>query len=190
MADLDTKTAIKRLGSEKLFWAVLGDYYKAIDKKAQAIQDAVERSDWAWYTTEVHALKSTSRQIGADELADLAAKLECAGNARDINTIKQETGDLLEQYLRYASILKPYFSEGEKSEKKKEKISKELLEECIDRMQEAITNLDMLEMEEILDEIGEFELEEPYSSICEKLNEAVEVYDADACESILNEMKK
>ena len=190
VADLDTKTAIKRLGSEKLFWAVLGDYYKAIDKKAQAIQDAVERSDWAWYTTEVHALKSTSRQIGADELADLAAKLECAGNARDINTIKQETGDLLEQYLRYASILKPYFSEDEKSEKKKEKISKELLEECIDRMQEAITNLDMLEMEEILDEIGEFELEEPYSSICEKLNEAVEVYDADACESILNEMKK
>ena len=188
VADLDTKTAIKRLGSEKLFWTVLGDYYKAIDKKSQAILDAVENSDWAWYTTEVHALKSTSRQIGADDLADLAARLECAGNARDIDVIKQETGELLEQYLQYAPILKPYFSE-EKVEKKNEKISKEMLEEYIAKMQEAINNLDLLEMEEILDEMGEFELEEPYRAFCEKLNEAVEVYDADACESILGEMK-
>ena len=188
VANLDTKTAIKRLGSEKLFWTVLEDYYKAIDKKLQAIQDAVECSDWAWYTTEVHALKSTSKQIGADELADLAARLECAGNARDIDTIKQETGELLEQYCQYGLILKPYFSE-EKAEKKFEKISAELFKEFFAKMQQAIDNLDMLGMEEILGEIGAFELEEPYHSFCEKLNEAVEVYDADACESILNEMK-
>ena len=33
VADLDTKTAIKRLGSEKLFWTVLRDYYRTIRKK-------------------------------------------------------------------------------------------------------------------------------------------------------------
>lgn len=189
VADLDTKTAIKRLGSEKLFWTVLGNYYKAISKKSQAIQDAVEQSDWARYTTEVHALKSTSKQIGADELSELAAELECAGNARDIDTIRQKTGELLEQYLRYVSILKPYFSDETKTEKKKEKISKEFLEECLDKMSEAIKNLDMLQVEEILTKMGEFQLEESYSSLFERLNEAVEVYDADACETILNEMK-
>ena len=190
VADLDTKSAIKRLGSIKLFWSVLSDYYKAIEKKAQAIQDAVEQSDWAGYTTEVHALKSTSKQIGADELSEIAAGLECAGNARDIYKIKQETGVLLERYLHYASILKPYFSGDEKAEKSKEKISDEFFNECLAQMQEAIYNLDMNTVEEILEKMGEFELEEADDTFYNQLMEAVEVYDADACENILNEMKR
>ena len=190
VADLDTKTAIKRLGSEKLFWTVLRDYYRTIRKKAQAIEVAVQQSDWAQYTTEVHALKSTSKQIGADQLSELAAKLECAGNAREIDTIKRETGELLEQYLKYDSILKPYFMEEVKTEQKKEKISKEFFESCIKDMGQAIENLDMLRMESILAEIEKYELEENQEMFYKQIAVAIEEYDAYACEDILNEWKK
>ena len=190
MADLDTKTAIKRLGSEKLFWTVLKDYHKAIRKKAQVIEDTVNQSDWAQYTTEVHALKSTSKQIGADQLSDLAARLERAGNARDIDTIKKETGELLEQYLKYDSVLKPYFIEEVKTEKKKERISKEFLDNCFCEMSQAVENLDMFQMENILAKIEEFELEEEQEVYYKQLAVAIEDYDAFACEKILNEWKK
>ncbi|MBQ4530316.1 MAG: PocR ligand-binding domain-containing protein [Lachnospiraceae bacterium] len=190
VADLDTKTAIKRLGSEKLFWTVLRDYYKAIQKKAQVIETAVEQCDWPQYTTEVHALKSTSKQIGADQLSELAAKLERAGNARDIDIIKEETGELLEQYLKYDSILKSYFIDEVKTDKKKEKISKEFLEKCMDEMSQAIENLDMFQMENILSKIEEFQLEEEQEVYYKQLAVAIEDYDAFACENILNEWKK
>ena len=192
VADLDTKTAIKRLGSEKLFWTVLRDYHKAIKKKAQVIQNAVEQSDWAQYTTEVHALKSTSKQIGADQLSELAARLERAGNGRDIETIKAETGELLEQYLKYDTILKSYFIDDVKNDndKKKEKINKEFLISCFEEMGQAIENLDMFQMETILAKIEEFELEEEQEVYYKQLAVAIEDYDAFACENILNEWKK
>ena len=190
VADLDTKTAIKRLGSEKLFWDVLRDYYKAIQKKAQVIQETVKSAEWAQYTTEVHALKSTSKQIGADRLAELAARLECAGNARDINTIQMETGELLEQYLNYDSILKKYFIEEVKVKEKKGKIEPEFLKQCLDEMSDAVENLDMIQMETILSKMDGFELEKVHDTYFKQLATAIEEYDAFACENILEEWKK
>lgn len=190
IADLDTKAAIKRLGSEKVYWNVLRDYYKTITKKAQVIQETVERADWAQYTTEVHSLKSTSKQIGADKLAELAARLECAGNARDINMIKMETGELLEQYLNYDAILKMYFIDETKKKEKKGKIEPAFLKKCFDEMAVAIENLDMIEMETILSKIEEFELEESQEIYYEQMATAIEEYDAFACENILEVWKK
>ena len=55
------------LGSEKLYWSVLKDYYHMIDKKADLIKTLEEKEEWKRYTIEVHALKSISKQIGAEE---------------------------------------------------------------------------------------------------------------------------
>lgn len=190
VADLDTKTAIKRLGSEKLFWNVLQNYYKAIEKKTKAIQEALEQSDWGKYTIEVHALKSTSKQIGADELSEMAAKLEAAGKARNIEMIRQETGGLLERYLQYSAILEQYFPETETIDEKKEKINREFLEECFLMLRQAIDDLNMIQMEEIVKDIGQYGLEETDDVFFQQLISAIEEYDASTCENILNEWKE
>ncbi|MBQ3602074.1 MAG: PocR ligand-binding domain-containing protein [Lachnospiraceae bacterium] len=190
IGDLDVQTAIKRLGSEKLYWTVLKNYYKSIDKKSKTIQSAWEQGNWAQYTTEVHALKSTSKQIGADALAELAQKLEFAGKEGDLETIKEETSNLLEQYLKYSVVLEPYFPEEEKVEEHKEMIEKELLIESILSMEQAIESLDMTQMEEILENIGRFQMCKKDEEYVHQLNIAVEEYDAYACEHILNAWKK
>ena len=61
IADLDTESARKLLGSDKLFWTVLREYYKNIPGKSKKIRDFVDSEDWANYTIEVHSLKSSSR---------------------------------------------------------------------------------------------------------------------------------
>ena len=88
---LDVEAALELLGSEKLYWSVLKDYYHLIDKKVQLIDDLEKAEDWRGYTIEVHALKSASRQIGATTLSDMAAALEQAGNAGDAVMIHQQT---------------------------------------------------------------------------------------------------
>lgn len=106
---LNTKQALALLGSEKLYLQILRDYYLSIDKRAAIISEAFEKGDLKAYTIEVHSLKSTSRQIGADDLSELAARLEKAGNDRDAKYISQKNGELISLYRRYKEIIAPLF---------------------------------------------------------------------------------
>lgn len=190
IGDLDVQTAIKRLGSKKLFWTVLKKYFKSIDKKSEAIRRAWEQSDWEQYITEVHALKSTSKQIGADTLSDLAKRLEFAGKAGEFEIIKEETAKLLKEYSKYSIILEPYFKEEEKTECEKEEIENEFLVNSISNMEQAIESLNMIQMEKLLEDLMKYKMckrDEEY--VCQ-LNAAVDAYDAGTCESILTEWKK
>lgn len=150
IGNLDTKEAIRLLGSEKLYWNVLQDYYRVIEKKALLIKEMEQKEDWAGYTIEVHALKSASRQIGAMELSGKAAALEEAGNARDKETIHRDTDELLVEYCNYISVLKPYFEEEAGEDENLELISKEQLLMYFEQLEEAVDNLDMEGMEEVL----------------------------------------
>lgn len=108
---LNTRQAISMLGSEKLYMQVLRDYFQSIDKRAEIITQALEREDIKAYTIEVHSLKSTSKQIGADELSGLAARLEKAGNEQDLELINSKTDELISMYLKYKERLAPLFPE-------------------------------------------------------------------------------
>ncbi|MDE7192608.1 MAG: PocR ligand-binding domain-containing protein, partial [Oscillospiraceae bacterium] len=70
---LNVKQALQLLGTEELYLTVLKEYFDAIDQKSRTIRGHKEAERWRDYTVEVHSLKSTSRQIGAEHLADIAA---------------------------------------------------------------------------------------------------------------------
>ncbi|MDE7282214.1 MAG: response regulator, partial [Lachnospiraceae bacterium] len=187
VGDLDVSYAMKFLGSGTLFWNVLHVYYRAIDKKAKLIKSLEESGDWTGYTIEVHALKSSSKQIGALSLSDKAAALEKAGNARDIEFIHEKTDEMLEQYEGYKSVFKHFFPEEEEGEKETSSV-RELLDNfaC---MQEALENLDMDKMEEVIKDMNQFSYEGWQHEMFERLKIAVEEIDVDSCEAILKEWK-
>ena len=190
IGDLDVKTAIQRLGSEALFWTVLKKYYKSIDKKSQTIREAWENSDWPQYIIEVHALKSTSKQIGADQLSELAKTLELAGKAGEYRIINEKTEELLKEYMKYSSILEPYCKEENEADDKKEIIEKEVLLQSIIDMEIALEVLDMIKMEKIMEELKKYSVSKDDEEYRNELDAAVEVYDADLCEKILSKWKK
>ncbi len=187
VADLDTHAAIHLLGSEQLFWTVLKNYYQAIEKKANAIDSFLQAEDWANYTIEVHALKSSSRQVGANALSNKAAALEKAGNARDTSFIRSNTPALLEQYRAYLETLSDYFKEEETGSSDKEPIPHDLLVSCFAKMREAIENLDMDQMEEVISEMNRYRYDPPYDELFSRLREAVSEIDGDSCEQIMQE---
>lgn len=189
---LDVEAALKLLGSEKLFWDVLKDYYRIIKKKSDEIRQYEQQEDFKNYTVEVHALKSASKQIGALQLSALAADMEKAGNEKNGALIHQYTGSLLEQYLHLGQVLAPYFSKGDGSNLQKPAgpVSTDALRRMFDGMRAAIADLDIDQIEAIMRKMDAYSYEGWRKELFSQLKEAAEVLDVDTCESILADWAK
>ncbi len=105
---LSTEDGLKYSGSKDMWISLLGDYYNMMDVKSQLIRDCIETGDIRRYTVEVHALKNTSRMIGAGELSGEFYELEQLGNAEDIAAIKAKTEGVLSHMESYREALAPY----------------------------------------------------------------------------------
>ncbi len=184
---LDVDAALELLGSEKLYWSVLKDYYHLIKKKSQLIEALEKAKDWHGYTIEVHALKSASRQIGAITLSDMAAALEQAGNAHNAAMIHEQTPWLLKKYAEYANILAPYFPEEDRHDEDKVPAEAETLKALFQKLRDALDNLDMDEMESAFQEMDQYRYTDWQHELIERLRTAVDEIDVDSCEAILQE---
>ncbi len=186
--NLDVATAVKLLGSVELFYKLLKEYHKAIPNKVKQIRGFFEKSDWPAYTIEVHSLKSLSHQVGAIELSDMAAELEKAGNSRNTHYIRKFTEPMLDKYLEYETILKPFcFEEEENTSVKKKLLQPDELEKLFQQMRIALDDLDMNGMEDACNKIGGYFFEAKQAELYDKLKEAVENIDVELCDVILGE---
>ncbi len=190
VGDLDVAYALKFLGGESLFWTVLKVYYRSIEKKAALIEELRNANDWPGFTIEVHALKSSSKQIGAISLSEKAAALEKAGNARDTLFIRSHTDEMLEQYRGYLPVLRPFCAEGEENEGEKQQIDMEELLHCFTEIRMAAEDLDMDRMDEIIEEMKQYRFEDWQEDSFAQLWSAVEDFDVDRCECVLQEWEQ
>lgn len=189
IGDLNVKFAMEFLVSEDLFWKVLKVFYNSIEKKATQIKALEEQEDFTGYTIEVHALKNSAKQIGALSLSDKAADLEKAGNARDADAIHQNTDEMLEQYRGYLETLAPFCSDEEDIMEKKD-LTEDILRECFAKMKEAIENLDMDQVEEVIRDMAQYHYKDWEKDLLTQLKEATEEMDADRCEEIIKEWER
>ena len=182
---LNIEHALQLVGNEDLFWQVLREYARVIPKKAGMLEQYFDAGDWKTYTIETHALKSSSKQIGAMALSELAAQMEQAGNNNNIEFIRMHHSELLEQYRGYEPILARYFEVPEEEVKPKAIYDAEIILGYLDNMQEAVDNLDMDEMDKVIGLLEQVALEERETQCFVKMREAVEELDAESCEELI-----
>ena len=181
---LDTNTAIERLGSVDLFMTVMTEYYSAIDKKSDVIENHYNAGSIHDYTVEVHSLKSTSRQIGAMELADLAAELEKAGNENNVALIKEKTEKMLTMYRGMKEILGPHVPHEEK--KDLVAAAKDDILPLLDQLSEALDCFDTLAIDDVVEQLAGFSYPtEEQQDFFEQLRDAAEVSDIDTIAAII-----
>ena len=80
---------------------------KKAEKKADEIEQCRSANDIRNLTIKIHALKSTSRAIGAVQLGDFAQRLENAGKNEDLETLDRELPDFLSRYRQLGKDLAP-----------------------------------------------------------------------------------
>ena len=185
--DLDTDAAIRLLGSEKLFWSVLKEYYRVIKTKAETIQKYYNEADWPAYTIEVHALKSSSKQIGASELSAMAFELEKAGKESNISYIREHNAACVEKYLSYEDVFAPFFGEKEDNNAEKQPIDKAELSEILAKMREALDNLDMDAMDELCSDLTAYSYPDDQKEYPGKIKDAAADIDVDVCIELIGE---
>jgi len=177
---LNVKGALALLRNEKLYLNFLKEYYNSIDEKAKKIQDAYDADDIHTYTIEVHALKSSSRQIGAESLALDAERLEKAGNENDRDIIDAGTFKLIWDYKSLKKKLEVLY-ENEETEEKNTVLNAEIVKEIVDSIVQSIEDFDFVSIDEAWAKLSEYNIErEEETKLLEKIKSAADEFDAEA----------
>ncbi len=105
--DLNAEQGLSHCGSAETYLETLTIYGKNAPASADEIESLWRAGDLANTTVKVHAIKSLSRAIGAEDIGALAEKLEFAGKAGDADALSAELGGLLERIRALCAALAP-----------------------------------------------------------------------------------
>ena len=153
--ELDVFSGIKYCGSVDGYISVLTTYHETYPVKSSEIKDFYEKGDIENYTVKVHALKSSSRIIGAAEISALSAKLEEAGKMKNSDFIKEYTDTLLSMYGALDEKLAPF----DKKDESLPLIDKKQLLEAYQTIYEIAGCMDFSLMDIILTDLQKYSFE-------------------------------
>lgn len=98
-AGINVKTGLDYCcGEEDFYEEMLEMFCSQSEEKRKEITAFYEADNWADYAVKVHALKSTSLTIGAEQLSEYAKTLELAGKRGDAAYIREHHPALLRMY--------------------------------------------------------------------------------------------
>ena len=169
---LNIKSGIEHCGNADEYLNALEIYANSIIASADEIEGYYNVGDWKNYTTKVHALKSSSRVIGADELSEKAKRLEDAGNSGYIDEIKQDTNSLLDLYRSYAEKLKPLIKVEDDNSEDKPMIDEAELAEAFETMKEMAAAFDYDSLMFVFQSLDEYKLPENEAKRYKQIKEA------------------
>ncbi len=176
--------AIANCGGEQILLNVIKDFYLSIDSKSNDIGRYADELDYRNYTVAVHALKSSARLIGADELSRLAAQMEECGNKEDKDSITQMTPELLIRYRGYKHLFAD-IEEDTAGQKDLPVIDVEELEQAYSDMKEVIEAYDFDTADGIMKMLSEYTIPEEYKSKNEDIRRLLALVDRDKLLEIL-----
>ena len=184
--ELDADSAIKNCGSEELLISTIKQYHSSIDQKALELQQFYEAEDWENYEIKVHALKSTSRLIGAVKLSKLAEHLEECAHNNTIDEIQKEHKNLIESFLDLRHILQPLLQETTDDNDKPE-ITKEELLDKINLLTEYADSFDIDGLDIIIKELESVKLPLDFSDKFDRIRKSVENVDFKELRNLVTE---
>ncbi len=107
---LDTKKGLEFcMNDPGLYKEILLDYAETERGRSREIEEYYKASDWNNYKILVHALKSSSKTIGANELSAHAAFLEGSAEEGNEEDIRENTAKLLNEYKLVAGLIRRVF---------------------------------------------------------------------------------
>lgn len=154
---IDVLEGIKNTGSKEFLLELLGDYCSLIDTKAQNIQQYLEEERIRDYTIEVHALKTSSRLIGAMKLSEQFRVLEDLANENEIEKLLNETPEVLTHYKQYKTWLAPL---AVRKEREKKEVPKEEVIMYLQGIKESIEVFDLDTADAAMEKLEECKLPE------------------------------
>ncbi|MBQ9460089.1 MAG: response regulator [Oscillospiraceae bacterium] len=184
IAELDVFAGLRYCATPETYLETLRAYADTAQENADAIESFWGSDDLKNATVKIHALKSTSKTIGATDLGALAERLEAAGKAGDRDMIAAHIGPLLSRYRQLGSQLSELLC-PQTDESALEPISAEQLREAYDAIREFTEAFDFDSVAFTVNSLRAYRVPEEERERCEKLIRAVDNYDWDKIAEIL-----
>ena len=172
ITELDIETGLDNCGSEEGYLRALNIYSGNADSKADEIERFYKSGEIEDYTIRVHAIKSSSRIIGALSLSEKARRLEEAGKNGDREYIAKNTKSLLNDLRKLGAELSEVFSDDDADNK--EVISKEKLLDAYNTIYELAVMMDYDSLELIFDSLKSYSFEEKDRLKLERIKSAMD----------------
>ena len=102
---INVKLGLSYCGDRDGLRDIVRMYHAQGEGRNSQIRQLYEEENWKNYAIAVHALKSNSKGIGAEALAELALNLEMAGKENRIDFIQQHHGELLKKHNELLSAI-------------------------------------------------------------------------------------
>ncbi|MCR5626351.1 MAG: response regulator [Lachnospiraceae bacterium] len=103
---MNMEDAMTYCGGDKEFVVTIAEVYtEDAPEKTEMLKTHYKNRNWKDFSVEAHALKSSSRTLGLNELADLAYEMEKAGKAEDEEKIHKGYGHMMKLYAEVVKEL-------------------------------------------------------------------------------------
>ena len=181
-------------GGGDTYLIVARNFYDTAPGRIELLREYYNNHDLQNYTIQVHALKTTARLLGAYGLSESAWQLEQAGRAGDMATIDRDTMDLIHQYERLHSSFAEIYGDldmfaEEAPGDEKELLSKDKLDNFLEKMHELVESFDFETAGELLDYLDGFALPTGFDKYLLKLRAALAEVDRDLLLELLDNYK-
>lgn len=199
---IDPGSALSLINNKALLRNIMQQFYRSIEQKEARIRSFWKNNDIKNFTIEVHSLKSSAKQIGANHLSSVAAGLEQAGLNNDLDYISRHTNAMLIEFLRLRQDMSKYFGEADPAyydepvrsspSKNKTVLTPATPEESdiFQKMQNALDEMDSLHIDDVLEKMLAMRCSDEEKAYLKRLKNAVEDYDLDAAQEVLTEWWK
>ena len=183
---IDVGSGLTHCGSGESYMATLKMYLDSAERNAEEIERYWAAKDIKNTTIKVHALKSTSRVIGALELGEFAARLEKASDAGDTKTLEKELGELISQYRQLAKDLEPLRECDDDKEDDRPLISDEDLKEVYRALCEFCESFDLDSVTDLVKSLENYRIPEDEATRVDAIKKAVDNYDYEMIPGIIS----
>ena len=92
-------------GDESFYRQLLKEIANTPEEKIKLLQKYHDEKDWQNYAIKVHAVKSTTKMVGALEVSDMAKALESAAKKKDETVLERDHAPFMDKYKSLLSVI-------------------------------------------------------------------------------------
>lgn len=147
-------------------------FYSSFNNKKDVILKHLENDDITNFTVEVHAMKTTTRTIGREDLGKAYERLELFGKKETTTTLSdvyKETIDLLE----ITGVISAELQRLDLNSNSLHDISADELKSLIEKLYEASESFNLDKMDNIYAQIASYKIPNEYQDICKSIENAI-----------------
>lgn len=159
-AGIDVDSGMSHCDTAEDYIEALEVFISSIHEKSSMLERLIKEKDMKTFSMRIHSLKSMSRLVGAEKLADMAADLESASEQDDIDTVLKNAPAVLSEYRKMEPLIVHFYKEIPDEPPGAESVPLDMLDDAYVAIDEFAQHYDKESIHMVIASLREYHLPE------------------------------